>query len=797
MQFGYFDDKNKEYVITRPDTPKSWSNYLGSTDYGALITNNAGGFSFFKSAAQGRFMRFRSNALPMDQPGRYIYFHDNDSKDYWSASWQPVGKPLDTYKTECRHGTAYTQITSEYSAITSETTYFVPLNREFECWVVKVKNNDKKKRNLSAFSFVEYANFWHIWQDIINLQYTQYITTMKVVDHIIDHGINVFLPVVRGDFMNETQSHHTFLAMAGAEVNGFDTDREKFIGPYRVYNNPQVVENGKCTNYIAVGDNACGTLQTNLELGPGEEKQFIILMGIGEAQVEGKAAQKEFSDPKTVWQEFDKVKAYWHGRIQGMMVETPDPEFNSQINMWAPFNCLITYAWSRAVSLVYSGERDGLGYRDTVQDLLGVLPTIPQEAGQRLELMITGQVSTGGAMPVVKPFDHHPGNEPMPDEKEYRSDDCMWLFNTVPAYVKETGNIEFFNKVLPYSDKGKDTVLGHLKQAISFSLERSGVHGLPCGLKADWNDCLVLGHQGETVFVALQLRYALVTYIEICEMLHKPDEVKWAKENLKVLDGNIEKHTWDGEWYLRAYRHDGLKFGSKENEEGTIWLNPQSWAVISGHADAPRAEVVMKSVKEKLSTDYGLMICAPPFEKADLNVVKATLFNKGMKENGAIFSHTQGWAIIAETILGHGKQAYEYFHSYMPAAFNNKAEIREIEPYVYCQSTHSKYSPHYGASRLPWLSGAATWSYYTATNYILGIRPDYTGLIIDPCIPPDWKTLKVTRRFRNKNFNISIVNENGVEKGVKKLTFNGKELKGNFILQDLMEDNNEVVVVMG
>jgi len=797
MQFGYFDDKNKEYVITRPDTPKSWCNYLGSTDYGAIITNNAGGFSFFKSAAQGRFMRFRSNALPMDQPGRYIYFHDKESKDYWSASWQPVGKPLDTYKTECRHGTAYTTITSEYSNIVSETTFFVPLGKEFECWVVKVKNNDTKKRILSAFSFVEYSNFWHIWLDIINLQYTQYIVTMKVVDNIIDHGINVFLPVVRGDFMADPQSRHTFMAMAGAEVKGFDTDREKFIGPYRVYHNPLAVEKGQCSNSIAVGDNACGTLQTELELEPGEEKQFVILMGIGEAHVEGKAAMKEFSDPKKVTEEFNKVKEYWHTRIKGMTIETPDAEFNSQLNIWSPFNCLITYAWSRAVSLVYSGERDGLGYRDTVQDLLGVLHTIPEEAGKRLELMITGQVSTGGAMPVVKPFDHHPGKEPMPDEKEYRSDDCMWLFNTIPAYVKETGNIDFFNKLLPYSDKGQDTVLGHMKQAIIFSLDRSGSHGLPCGLLADWNDCLQLGHKGETVFVALQLRFALVTYTEICEMLVKPEEVKWAKDKLKILDENIEKHAWDGEWYMRAYRHDGLKFGSKENEEGTIWLNPQSWALISGHATGKRAELVMKSVKDRLSTDYGLMICAPPFEKADLSVVKATLFNKGMKENGAIFCHIQGWAIMAETMLGHGKQAYDYFRSYMPAAYNTKAEIREIEPYVYCQFTHSKYSPHYGASRLPWLSGSATWSYYVATQYILGIRPDYNGLIVDPCITPEWKSFKVTRRFRNKDFHFEIQNKSGVQKGVKKLILNGSEIKGNLIPLNMMKDKNEVVVVMG
>jgi N,N'-diacetylchitobiose phosphorylase len=796
MQYGYFDDKNKEYVITNPATPRSWSNYLGSTEYGAIITNNAGGFSFFKSAGQGRFMRFRPNALPMDQPGRYIYLHDKDSKDYWSGSWQPVGKPFDTYKTECRHGTAYTIITSEYSAIQSQTTYFVPLGREFECWKVKIKNNDNKKRRLSAFTFIEYSNFWQIWLDIINLQYTQYIMKMSVVDNILNHAINPALPVVKGDFM-ANQSRVTFMGIAGAEVAGFDTDREKFIGPYRVYHNPLVVENGKCTNSIAVGDNACGVIQTDMELQPGEEKTFVVLLGIGEAQDEGKKAIKEFSEFKKVDEEFNKVKEYWHGRIRGMTVSTPDAEFNSQHNMWSPFNCLITYAWSRAVSLVYSGERDGLGFRDTVQDLLGVLPAISNEARERLELMITGQVSTGGAMPVVKPFDHHPGQEKMPAEEEYRSDDSMWLFNTVPAYVKETGDIAFYEKVLPYADKGEDTVLGHLKRAIQFNLERSGSHGLPCGLSADWNDCLQLGHNGETVFVALQLRYALATFIEITQLLTKTEEEKWAKDKLKILDENIEKYAWDGEWYLRAYRQDGLKFGSKGDEEGSIWLSPQSWAILSGHADRNRGERIMKIVKERLSTDYGLMILDPPYEKADLSIIKATLFNKGMKENGAIFCHIQGWAIIAETLLGHGNQAYEYFRAYMPAAFNSKAEIREIEPYVYCQSTHSKYSPRYGASRLPWLSGSATWSYFTATQYILGIRPDYNGLIIDPCIPSEWKGFEVTRRFRNKDLLIKVVNKSGVQKGVKKITLNGAEIKGNFIPVEMLKENNEVLVEMG
>ncbi len=797
MQFGHFDDTNKEYVIDRPDTPRSWSNYLGSTDYGAIITNNAGGYSFFHSAAQGRFMRLRFNSVPMDQPGRYLYLHDRDSKDYWSASWQPVGKPLEQYRSICRHGTAYTIIESEYNKVNTETTYFVPLGRLFECWVQKVTNRDSVKRRLRVFTFVEYANNWHIMQDFMNLQYTQYICRMKVIDGMIDHGINVLLPDGSGDFENHDGNRHTFLAVAGAPVTGYDTDRDIFLGKYRSYHNPEAVETGACSNSLAYGDNGCGVLQMDIDLEPGQSQEFVVFMGIGKADTEGRAVIAEFGDSAKVHQAFDELKAYWHGRIEGMHVNTPDPEFNSMTNMWSPFNCLMTYAWSRAASLVYSGERDGLGYRDTVQDLLGVLPTIPEDAGKRLELMITGQVSTGGAMPVVKPFSHHPGRETPPAEEAYRSDDCLWLFNTIPAYVKETGDLAFYDKELPYADTGKATVLGHMRRAIEFNLERSGAHGLPCGLSADWNDCLELGQEGETVFVAFQLRYALMTYSEICELLNRPGEAAWAQEHLSTLDDNLQEHAWDGAWFMRAYREDGMKFGTHENDEGSLWLNPQSWAVFSRHADGVQAEQVMKAVSERLATEYGIMVCDPPYEKTDHHVVKASLFNQGMKENASIFSHTQGWAVIAETMLGHGDKAFAYYRAFMPAAYNTKADVRQIEPYVNCQFTHSKYSPRFGASRLPWLTGAAAWSYYAATQYILGIQPDYSGLRIDPCIPADWKEVSVRRRFRKKLLNITIRNEQGLQKGVCELTLNGERLDGNLIPVEKIKDVNDVTVVMG
>ena len=797
MQFGYFDDANKEYVITRPDTPKSWSNYLGSTEYGAIITNNAGGYSFYKSAAQGRFTRLRFNSVPLDQPGRYIYLRDRDSGDYWSASWQPVGKPLDSYKSECRHGSAYTIMTSEYAGIRAETTYFVPLGREFECWRVRLTNASSKRRQLSAFTYVEYAGNWSAFDDLINLQYAQHIVKMSVADGIIDHGTNVNIPCMPDNFEEKDQGRHTFLALVGSEVCGYDTDRAVFLGTYGSYARPAVVERGSCTGSLAAGDNGCGVLETRIDLAPGETREFLVLMGVGEARVEGRRAAAEFADLRKVDEELAALKSYWHGRISGLTAETPDAEFNSMLNMWGPFNCLMTYAWSRAASLIYAGERDGLGYRDTVQDMLGVMHAIPVEAVRRLELMITGQVSTGGAMPVVKQFAHRPGAERAPRESEYRSDDCLWLFNAIPAYVKETGDIAFYTKVLPYADQGEDTVLGHLRRAIEFNLNRTGTHGLPCGLSADWNDCIRLGERGESVFVAFQVRYALAEYVQITRMLGCKDEGTWALANLDKFDGILQQHAWDGDWYLRAYRADGFQFGSHSNPEGKIFLNVQSWAVLSEHAGPVRAESAMRAVGERLATEYGLMICDPPYVDTDYNVMRAALFNPGMKENGAIFTHTQGWAVIAETMLGHGDRAWQYFRATMPAAWNTNAEVREIEPYVYCQFTHSKYSPRCGASRVPWLSGSAAWSYYAATHCILGLKPEYGGLRIDPCIPAAWKGFTATRVFRGKKIRVEVRNPAGVQKGVRKLVLNGEPLEGSLISAEKLLDENRVVAEMG
>jgi len=798
MQYGHFDDERREYVITRPDTPKSWSNYLGSTEYGAIITNNAGGYSFWKSGGMGRFMRMRFNSIPMDQPGRYLYFHDHNVKDFWSASWQPVGKSLKEFKSVCRHGTGYTLIESEYNGIRSEVTYFVPMGRLYEVWRVRVTNLTDKARNLSAFTYAELAGNWNAVDDLLNIQYVQYTARMQMVDDMIDHGTNVHIPEMPHDFKEKDQGRHSFQAVVGAKVIGFDTDREAFLGPYRTYADPIAVETGRCGGSLGYGDNPCGVLQCEVKLKPGETKEFLVLMGVGKADQTGRAASEEFAETHVAEAELEKIRRYWHGRLDGLSAETPDSELNSTINTWGIYNALITFAWSRAASLIYSGiDRDGLGYRDTVQDFLGVFHAIPEDAKKRLELMITGQATTGGAMPVVMPFGHRPGSEKKPEESEYRSDDALWLFNAIPAYVKETGDLDFYGKVLPYADAGEDTVFGHMKRAIQFSLDRMGGHGLPCGLRADWNDCLRFGRDGESVFVAMQLRLGLAVYIEVAGLLRNAEEKAWGESVLQTLDNNLQKHAWDGGWFLRGFRADGMKFGSRECPEGQIFLNPQAWAVMSGAASADQAQMAMDAVRTRLASDYGLALCDPPYTQTDFNIVRAALMNPGTKENGGIFVHTQAWAVIAEAMLGHGDQAYAYLRAYLPAAYNDRAEIREIEPYVVCQSTHGKSSPKHGVSRLPWLSGSATWTVFAISQYILGIRPEYDGLRIDPCIPSDWKGFTARRRFRGKMFEITVVNPDHVEKGVKSLTVRGEAMEGNLIPESAMKETNVVQVVMG
>jgi len=782
MQYGYFDDEAQEYVIERPDTPRPWSNYLGSRQYGAIVTNNAGGYSFTHSPAEGRILRFRYNAVPMDQPGRYFYLRDRESGDYWSSSWQPVGKPLSEYQSICRFGTSYVTISSKYSDIETETTYLVPLGQEFEYWVLKVSNTGRKVRKLSIFSFCEFTSEWNLRNDLLNLQYVMSIAEARWQNGFISASSCARLPQDPMNFANRDQSRWWYMTQLGGKTVGCDTDRERFIGVYRSFHSPQTVQNGKCSNSLGRSDNICGSIQSDFDLKPGESKQILVILGIGKADTAGAAVVREFGSIKRAEEELTKLKAHWHRLLRNMRTKTPDAALNSMVNVWGAYNSLITFQWSRSCSLVYTGDaRDGFGYRDTVQDLLGVTPMIPEMVRERMELMLSGQDSTGGAQPEVRPWSHAPGKMRPTPPHEYRSDDCLWYFNAVPAYVAETGDIAFLSAVVPFADSGQATVMGHLKRALEFNLERTGRNGLPCGLSADWNDCLKLGHKGESVFVTFQLRLGLKVYADLCNLLGHDGDAAWAMAELRKLDARIQQVCWDGQWFIWAIGDDGTVYGTRKAHEGQIYLNTQAWAVISGAATTEQARKALDSVKQRLATKYGVSICDPPFAKTPVEVMRAVLFNPSNKENGGIFSHTQSWIVLAEVLRGDGDQAYEYYRAFMPAAQNHMAEIRQIEPFAHCQSTHGEHSGKFGASRIPWLSGTVSWSHYVATQWILGIRPELRGLRIDPCIPRKWRQFTVSRVFRDMNLQIVVKNPNGKCRGVRSLSINGMRLKGSLI----------------
>jgi cellobiose phosphorylase len=589
----------------------------------------------------------------------------------------------------------------------------------------------------------------------------------------------------------------TWMALTGAPLAGYETVREKFLGTYGGYAAPETVAKGRCSNFLAEGDNTCGSLQADLTLAPGETREIIVLLGLGTVSSHGKKTVAEFGNPARCEQELVKLKAAWHTPLASLQVSTPDPEFDHMINVWNAYNALITFAWSRSASLVYNGERDGLGFRDTVQDMLGAIPLLREGVKPRLELMLTGQVANGGAIPVIKPFAHRPGHEIAPPAEEYRSDDCLWFFNAIPAYVAETGDTGFYNKVLPYADHGEATVFSHLRQALEFNLTRTGRNGLPCGLAADWNDCIRLGYKGESVFVAFQVRFGLSVYADIAGMLNQPQEAAWARSELAALDSKVQKVCWDGEWFIWAIGQDGTVFGTKNFAEGQVYMNTQVWAVMSGAATPAQAVRALTTMKEKLATPYGVMLCAPPFIKADREIMKATLFNAGIKENAGIFSHTQSWGVIAECMQGNGDQAYEYYRAFLPAAYNDRAEIRQVEPYVHCQTTYSRFNRNEGAARVPWLSGTASWAYYSATHWLLGIRPEAEGLRIDPCIPKTWPGFTMRRHYREKNIAIEVRNPKGVCRGVKTLTVDGEPIPGSIIPAEKLRNDSRVVVTLG
>ena len=803
MKYGYFDETKKEYVITRPDTPAPWVNYLGSPEYGAIVSNNAGGYSFAKSGANGRLLRYVFNQF--DEPGRYIYIRDNESKDYWSASWQPVGKNLDDYKSECHHGTAYTVMMTDYSDIHSEVRYYVPLNKTYEVWNLSLTNNSDKVRSLNITGYAEFTNNSNYEQDQVNLQYSQFITKTVFAENRVRQMIHANLDRIEdGREIDNKDVVNRFIGLAGAAVDSWCGDKEEFLGRYHRYSNPLGVESGKLNNHGNYNENSCGALTTVIELKPGETKTIAFLVGMTGNEEAGKIVET-YADTKNVCdRELEELISYWHGKLAHFQIKTPSEEFNTMINTWNAYNCFMTFIWSRAASFTYCGLRNGYGYRDTVQDIQGVIHLAPEMAVEKIRFMLSAQVDNGGGLPLVK-FTHNPGHEDTPDDASYvqetghpayRADDALWLFPTVYKYVSETGNLAFIDEVIPFANRDEGTVYEHLKRAIDFSMNHLGRHGMPAGLYADWNDCLRLGADGESTFVALQFYYAMTILKEFAAYKKDEEYIEYLIDNQKKLGDIIQNLCWNEDRFIRGFTGEGQVIGKRDDPEANMWLNPQSWAVISGLADDEQADKALQQVYERLNTEYGAILMDPPYHAHAFDGALAVIYNAGTKENAGIFSQSQGWIILAEALKGHGDRAFQYFMENAPAAQNDRAEIRRLEPYCYGQFTEGKASPNFGRSHVHWLTGTASTVMVGCVEGILGMRPDFYGLRIAPSIPKNWDNFEIDKDFRGKHLHILVKNPAHLESGCSKLLVNGQEIKGNYIPEEMMSENTYIELTM-
>ena len=730
----------------------------------------------------------------MALPGRYIYIRDNNDNDYWSASWQPVGKPLDSYKSECRHGTAYTVISSEYKKIAASVSYYVPLNKTHEVWNCKITNNDSVPRNLSVFGFVEFTNEDNYEQDQVNLQYSQFISRTSFEGNKIMQRISEF---------SKKDHRERFFGMVGADITAYCGNLDNFIGSYRTYSNPVAVENGKLDNSMNYNSNSCGALQSDITLQPGETVTLTYVLGAKDSD-DADAVINSYKDNSKAEKEINELKNHWHSTLDRFQVNTPSDEFNNMVNVWNAFQCFITFIWSRAASFVYCGLRNGYGYRDTVQDIQGIIHLDPELAGEKIRFMLSAQVNNGGGLPLVK-FNHNAGHENTPDDPEYvketghpsyRADDALWLFPTIIKYIGESGNISFLDEVIVYANGREDTVYEHLKNAIRFSMERLGSHSMPAGLHADWNDCLRLGAKGESTFVAFQLYYAMSVIKEMAMIRDDSDYIDYIDKVQKELSDALDK-CWDEDRFIRGIREDGVIVGAKNDPEASMWLNPQSWSVISRFASQERTTKALNSVHEILNTPYGAKLLDPPYRQHYFDGALMHIFNPDTKENGGIFSQSQGWLILAEAIAGHGDRAFEYFMETSPAAMNDKAEIRVIEPYAHGQFTESKASPFEGRSHVHWLTGTASTVMVGCVEGICGMCPVIEGLTIDPAIPSEWDGFTIEKTFRGKQLSIEITNPEHVQSGVIETVLNGEKLKSNFIPADKLNETNKITVVMG
>jgi cellobiose phosphorylase len=810
-KYGYFDDEKKEYFIKRPDTPLPWINYIGCEKYFGIVSNTAGGYSFYRDSRLRRITRYRYNNVPVDTGGRYIYIKDENI--IWNPGWKPTCTNLDRYS--CRHGMGYTIINGQKNGLEAEITYFVPLGEDMEIWNVCLKNNTKINKRITVFSFVEFC-LWDAVDDMNNLQRNLNIGEVEVENETVFHKTEY----------RERRNHYAYFSCS-QKIDGFDTSRDAFIGMHNGFGNPIAVIKGRCTNSIVHGWHPVGAHQINIVLKPGDNKNLHFILGYIENNEEEKFSAHNVIDKRlfydkmkiykrsdSVIKAFDDLKEHWEELLGRYRVDIKNEHVRRMVNIWNQYQCMVTFNLSRSASFYEAGVNRGMGYRDSNQDLLGFVHIIPERSRQRILDLAGVQLSDGSCYHQYQPLTKK-GNK---DIGTGFNDDPLWLIISTCAYIKETADYSILNEIAGYSDvpDRKATLLEHLFLSIDYTLKNLGPHNLPLIGHADWNDCLNLNcfsknpeesfqthsdkqrGSAESVMIAGLFLYSCSELIKLLKKINSGRKVGELEKSYSIIKKAVEMYGWDGEWFLRAYDHNGNKVGSKECEEGKIYIESQGWCIMGGVGlDNGMARKALDNVKKYLATPDGIILNQPAYSRYYLNLGEISSYPPGYKENAGVFCHNNPWISIAETMLGNGDAAIDYYLRICPSTKEKVMDKYRCEPYCYAQMIAGRDAPSAGEAKNSWLTGTAAWSFISISQSILGIKPDYDGLLIDPCIPKEWKEYKISRMFRGIRYNITIKNTKGSGKGIKSLIINGKEVEGNLVPFNREDEEVEVIAVLG
>ncbi len=811
MKYGYFDDDNREYVITNPKTPYPWINYLGNEDFFSLTSNTGGGYTFYKDAKFRRLTRYRYNNVPVDDGGKYFYIKDGDT--VWSPGWKPMKTALDNY--ECRHGMSYTKFKGAKNGVETEVLQFIPLGFWGEIQKVSVKNTSSEVKKLKLFSFIEFA-LWNAEDDMTNFQRNFNTGEVEVEDSVIYHKTE----------FKERRNHYSFYSVNQA-INGFDTDRESFIGLYNGFDNPDVVNEGKSKNTIAHGWSPIASHYIEIELQPGEQKDYVFMLGYVEVDEANKWESKlvinkkpakdmiaQFDTVEKVDAAYNDLRAYWDNLLGKITIESGEEKLDRMVNIWNQYQCMVTFNMSRSASFFESGIGRGMGFRDSNQDLIGFVHQIPERARERIFDIASTQFEDGSCYHQYQPLTKK-GNAAIGGDF---NDDPLWLILSTSEYIKETGDFSLLDEMVPFDNDVSRAKphFDHLKASFYHVVNNLGPHKLPLIGRADWNDCLNLncfsndpnesfqttgnkkGDTAESLMIAGLFVVYGKEYVKLCKRIGKNDEAAEAEVHVNNMIEAVKKHGWDGDWYLRAYDYYGKKIGSNENEEGKIFIESQGWCSMAEIGkEEGLVEKSLNSVKEHLDCEYGIVLNSPAFTKYHIEYGEISTYPAGYKENGGIFCHNNPWIMIGETMIGRGDAAYDYYTKIAPSFLEDISELHKVEPYVYCQMIAGKEAFKPGEAKNSWLSGTASWNFYAITQYILGVKPDYDGLSINPCIPSKWDGFKMTREFRGATYNIEVFNPKHISKGVLQLIVNGEEIDGNIVPILEKGKKHSIQVIMG